>query len=195
METVTINKQTGEVINEGYVPDKAFDEENRSPYDSFVQVNLKEDCNKARLQLIKTNPSAYAVFDYLMTNADIYNAVICSVKVLEEALGYSERTIYRAVEVLREKKFIDIKKSGTANVYLLNKELVWKSRGKNYKYAEFGAKVIISESEQEKPVIKRKRMTVLTLKEDSQPRGKDSQQTEDDVWEDSLPDEGEPPEE
>lgn len=31
METVTINKQTGEVINEGYVPDKAFDEENRSP--------------------------------------------------------------------------------------------------------------------------------------------------------------------
>lgn len=97
--------------------------------------------------------------------------------------------------MLREKKFIDIKKSGTANVYLLNKELVWKSRGKNYKYAEFGAKVIISESEQEKPVIKRKRMTVLTLKEDSQPRGKDSQQTEDDVWEDSLPDEGEPPEE
>ena len=59
--------------------------------------------------------------------------------------------------------FIDVKKSSTTNVYLLNKQLVWKSWGKNYKYAEFDAKVIISESEQEKPT-KTQKMNVVEIK-------------------------------
>ena len=36
------------------------------------------------------------------------------------------------------------------NVYLINKSLYWNSWGSNYAYAEFGAKIIVSSSEQDK---------------------------------------------
>lgn len=139
-------------------------EEKDSPYDDFSQMNLNVDCGKARRQLIMTNPSAYAIFDFLMEKADRYNAVMCSGRVIQEALGLSEATVFRSINMLKEKKFISIKKSGKANVYLLNKQLVWKSWGKNFRYAEFGAKIILAESEQEKPT-KTKRMNVVEVKE------------------------------
>lgn len=48
---------------------------------------------------------------------------------------------------------------------MLFRSLVWKSWGKNYKYAEFGAKVLIAESEQEQePEIKVKKHTVVEIK-------------------------------
>ena len=135
-----------------------------SPFEEFSQINLNSDCGKARRKLIMTCPSAYAIFDFLMEKADKYNAVMCSVKVLQEALGLSEPTVYRAITNLVESGFIKIKKSGSSNVYLLNKQLVWKSWGNNYRYAEFGAKIILSESEQEKPT-KSRRMNVIEVKE------------------------------
>ncbi|MCH5204512.1 MAG: replication/maintenance protein RepL [Oscillospiraceae bacterium] len=136
--------------------------ERHSPYESFAQFNLDPVNGKARRKLMLECPSAFAIFDFLVEKADKYNAVICSPKVFEEALGLSQATVYRAVKVLQEKKFIDIKKSGTSNVYMLNKELVWKSWGTNYRYAEFGAKIILSESEQEK-IIKTRRMNVVEV--------------------------------
>lgn len=143
---------------------EARERERHSPYKDFCQTNLDSNCGKVRRQLIMNCPSAYAIYDFLVEKADRCNAVICSNRVLEEALGLSQATIYRAISILREKKFIDIKKSGSSNVYLLNKELVWKSWGTNFKYAEFGAKIVISEDEQEKPV-ETKRMNVVNTKE------------------------------
>ena len=87
-----------------------------------------------------------------------------STLVLEEALGYCRASISKAVKVLKDTGFIDIKKSSTTNIYLSTKQLAWKSWGKNYKYAEFDAKVIISESEQEKPT-KSRRMNVIEINE------------------------------
>lgn len=64
--------------------------------------------------------------------------------------------------------------------------------GSNHKnapyHADIKANVILSESEQEKP-IKARRMNVLTLKEDSQQKKKASQQTKEDsslIAEDSF---------
>ena len=82
-------------------------------------------------------------------------------------------------------KFVDVKKSGVTNVYLLNKTLVWKSWGTNYKYAKFADTVIISESEQEKPTITTK-VTTVSLKEDSQQRGKDRSLTEAEEYNESC---------
>ena len=81
-------------------------------------------------------------------------------------LGYSRQTLSTAVALLKEHKYIDVKKSGTSNVYLINKELYWKSWGKNHQYAEFGAKIIISETEQDetKKKIESKKMKSLNFK-------------------------------
>jgi Mn-dependent DtxR family transcriptional regulator len=80
---------------------------------------------------------------------DGYNAIVCSNKVIQDALSISRPTVTRAIKILKDYNFIKIAKTGTANVYYINSELVWKSWGTNHRYAEFGAKIIIAESEQE----------------------------------------------
>ena len=48
----------------------------------------------------------------------------------------------------------------------INKNIVWNSWGTNYKYAKFGANIILSESEQEQQTeIKTERVKQITIKE------------------------------
>ena len=118
-----------------------------SPYKEWAQLNL--EYTPELIQLAKISSRALELFLFFVKHMDNYNALICSYKVIESALGISTPTITRALKVLKNYGFIEIKKSGTNNIYLINKELVWKSWGSNYKYAEFGAKVIIADFEQE----------------------------------------------
>ena len=122
----------------------------KSPYRKWVQMNYEEDAYKADDWLVANSPAAYRIFKFLISNMDRYNAVICSYKVMQEKLGYSQATVKRAIKVLKDHKYVEIAKSGTSNVYMINKTLYWNSWGTNYAYAEFGAKIIISASEQEK---------------------------------------------
>ena len=69
---------------------------------------------------------------------------------MQEVFGYSRAAISEAIKLLKEHKFIEVKKTGTSNIYMINKQLYWNSWGTNYAYAEFGAKIIISASEQDK---------------------------------------------
>ena len=50
---------------------------------------------------------------------------------------------------MKDKGYIYILKSGSANVYTINPKIIWKSWGKNIKYCEFPANIIISKAEQE----------------------------------------------
>ena len=66
-------------------------------------------------------------------------------------------------------------KSGTTNIYMVNKELYWHSYGTNYARAEFGAKIIVSADEQEpaereKIKLKAKRYKAIELEGESQPQ-------------------------
>ena len=58
---------------------------------------------------------------------DQENALIVSQETLSEYFGISKRTIIRQLNVLKEKGFIEIIKSGTANVYLVNANIAWTS--------------------------------------------------------------------
>ena len=122
--------------------------EKHSPYKKFIQFN--DNMYKEEAWLMRKNPVAYQVLRFLTHNMDNYNALICSYKVLEEALSYSTATITRAIRLLKEHKYIEVAKSGTTNIYFINKNLYWKSYGTNYKFAEFGAKIIITSTEQDK---------------------------------------------
>ena len=125
-------------------------EKRKSPFTKWTQQNNDEEAQAARYWLMKQSSDAYCIMDFLASKMDNYNAVICSYRVMQEVFGYSQATIARAIKLLKEHKYIDVKKSGTSNIYMLNKHLYWNSWGTNYIYAEFDAKVIIAASEQDK---------------------------------------------
>jgi len=119
---------------------------------------------------MRESPPAYRLLRFIAQNMDNYNALMCSYKVFQESLGYGRATIARAVKLLKEKNFIRIAKSGTANIYLVNKQLYWHSYGTNYARAEFGAKIIVTADEQEPEDRKQiefdvKRQKILDVKE------------------------------
>ena len=107
----------------------------KSPFKNFVQVN--KDYYKAEDWLMAKSPIAYRIFKFLINGMDDYNAVICSYKVLQENFGVSQVTVARAIKILKEKQYIEVYKSGTSNVYAINKNIVWNSWGTNYDYAKF----------------------------------------------------------
>ena len=58
----------------------------------------------------------------------------------------------KLIILLKEHGFIGVYRSGSSNIYAVNKNLAWGSWGTNHKYAKFEAKIIISESEQSKDI-------------------------------------------
>ena len=156
METETTVTEKNAVARMAQIKDEQIAEiidhyeRRKSPYTKWTQLNNDEEAKEARYWLMKESSDAYCVLDFLASNMDKYNAVICSYKVLQEKLGYSQATVARAIKLLRQHHYIDIKKTGTSNIYMLNKKLYWNSWGTNYAYAEFGANIIISASEQDK---------------------------------------------
>lgn len=125
-----------------------IEREKKSPFNEFVQMN--KAAYKAEDWLMANSPIAYRIFRFLINNMDGFNAVVCSQAVLQETFNVSRQTISKAIKLLKDNKYINVYKSGTSNVYAINKNLVWNSYGTNFKFAKFGANIIISESEQEK---------------------------------------------
>ena len=165
--SVTYEERQRQLENQDKKEKEARERAKKSPFKNFVQVN--KDYYKAEDWLMSKSPIAYRIFKFLINGMDDYNAVICSYKVLQENFGVSQDTVRRAIKILKEKKYIDVYKSGTSNVYAINKNIVWNSWGTNYDYAKFGANIIISESEQEKSVqakIKAIKHKEITLEED-----------------------------
>lgn len=94
------------------------------------------------------SPPATKIFWFIVNKMDGYNALIASYKVFEEGLNMSNSTVTRGIKYLKELGLLHIKKTGSANVYLINPKVIWKSWGKNMQYCEFPAKVILAQSEQ-----------------------------------------------
>lgn len=117
-----------------------------SPFSNFYQFNREH--SKEMIWLAGNHPKAHQILLFLLDQMDNYNVVMCSYAVFQEALEMSKATVTRSIKVLKDHNFITIYRSGTANVYAVNKLLAWSSWGNNYKYAKFDAKIIIAESEQ-----------------------------------------------
>lgn len=120
----------------------------QSPYNEFAQFNIESTVNVNIMYDLAKYPAASQLFWFILKHMDGYNALIASYKVFEEALGMSTPTVARGIKTLKERGVLYIKKSGSANVYMLNPKMVWKSWGNNMKYCKFPANVILAESEQ-----------------------------------------------
>lgn len=165
--SMTFDERKKQLEDQENMEKREFEKAKKSPYERWFQVN--KDYYKAEDWLMAKSPIAYRIFKFLINSMDDYNAVICSQSVLQETFGVSRVTISRAIKILKDKKYIEIYKSGTSNVYAVNKNIVWNSWGNNYKYAKFGANIILSESEQEESIkakIKAINHKEVTLAED-----------------------------
>lgn len=136
----------------------------KSPFPRFYQVN--KDNSEYLRSCLKENPKALEVLFFIFDHMDKYNAVVCSYKVFQEALGMGQATVARSIKYLKDHGFLYVYKTGTSNVYVANKDLVWNSWGNNVEYCEFPANIILSASEQEERTkVRDKRITTVQVKE------------------------------
>lgn len=136
----------------------------KSPFSRFYQIN--RDNSEYLSSCLRENPKALELLFFIFDHMDKYNAVVCSYQVFQEALGISKATVQRCVKYLKDNGFVYVYKSGTSNVYVANKELVWNSWGTNYEYCEFPANIILSASEQEERTkVRDKRVQTVQVKE------------------------------
>lgn len=118
--------------------------------DNFVQLYI--DKLDLIMEMMGENPTATKVFTWLLKHMDKRNALVVSQGALAEGLGVTTRTIQYAIVYLREKKAVEIFKSGNTNIYAVNAQIAWKAEANGKKYALFDAAVYIADSEQDKPM-------------------------------------------
>lgn len=141
---------------------KEAEREKKCGYKKFYQVNLEH--SELLMWLSLHEPKARAILDFLLAHMDGYNALVCSYRVLQEALGISRTTAYEAIKVLTSNGIIYVAKTGNSTVFYINDDLAWKSWGKNRQYCEFPAKIILSASENKELTTKCKNHRAITTK-------------------------------
>ena len=99
--------------------------------------------------LVKASPLAAEILFFFMEKMGrTTNAVVCSYQTLQEVTGYSRPTVARAISKLKEDRWVDTVKVGSATAYCVNEKVVWQAARDQRRHAIFSATVIASESEQ-----------------------------------------------
>jgi len=97
-------------------------------------------------------PSALSVLLFLASRLNKgSNGVIISYKAMSSTMGISELTAKRAIKDLSEAKFIQVLKSGSANIYIVNSRVAWQG-ARGARFSNFNAEITLSEKEQTRPV-------------------------------------------
>lgn len=116
-----------------------------------------------RLQaLIKAEPQAARVYAFFAQEMGPDGTLCASRETLSEALDMGKRTVSRHVKTLENLGVIIILKIGTANVYCLNPDEVWKSFDNAKPYAAFNTRTLVGKTEN--PFVKRRLATLLNGK-------------------------------
>ena len=109
-------------------------------------VQLYEDNIDLIIEIANEHPTAIKVFLFLIKNMDEKNALVISQNALSESLNLHRNTIGNSISYLKEKKALDVFKSGNTNIYAVNSQLAWKSNVEGKRYAMVSAKVFITAS-------------------------------------------------
>ena len=97
--------------------------------------------------LTKRSGIATSILMFILEHMDYRNALVCSYKVFIEYFEVSSDTVRRSIRLLQYNGFIDILKSGSNNVYVINPEIAWCSWDNQKQYCQFDGKVLISRAE------------------------------------------------
>ena len=129
------------------IPDKA---DSRGDVQGWLQVEKRAHRQMAIFGA--KNGIALAVLHLLTGRLNRgTNAVIMSHEAIATQLGITSRTARDATKKLEAAKFVQVLKSGTSNVYVINSRVAWQGvRG--MRHASFNAELVVVEQEQAKPV-------------------------------------------
>jgi hypothetical protein len=135
---------------------------------NFVQFN--RGVMAQHRQLVLKNALAASILSFFIEKMGKNNTIVCSYQVLQEITGYSRPSVARALKVLKEDRWVQAIRIGSAHAYAVNSAAFWSSWGNGKKYSVFHATVIASESEQKEAIatmekIKLKHMPVLDINE------------------------------
>lgn len=124
--------------------------EMKIPPENYNFVQIQKGYMKQWRQLIKEKPLAAEIMFYFMeVMGRTTNAVICSYKTLEEVTGYSRPSVARAIRHLKDQRWVDSVKVGSATAYAVNEKIAWQAARNQRQYAMFSATVIANQAEQE----------------------------------------------
>lgn len=112
----------------------------------FVQVSRKY--LDALDTLAGKSMAARRLLTALVKTMDRQNAVMVSHESLAKLTGSSVATVKRAITVLREERWVEVLKLGTANVYRVNSAVFWRATATG-KWASFSAQVLVNFDEQD----------------------------------------------
>ena len=125
-------------------------EDARGNVQGWLQVEKK--AHRAMALFGAKNGTALAVLHLLTGRLNRgTNAVIMSHEAIASALGITSRTARDSTKKLEAAKFVQVLKSGTSNVYVINSRVAWQGvRG--MRHASFNAELVVVEQEQDRPV-------------------------------------------
>lgn len=117
--------------------------EESSPFTHFAQQNTETDV----LMSVAENPLAMKIYLLIVRKMNVKNALVASYQFFMEYFQTSRSSVKRAIRVLESSNVLQVKRRGGLTLYLLNPNIVWKSKGNLVKYCEFEGKIIFTEKE------------------------------------------------
>lgn len=122
---------------------KKNEEEKNSNFVMMYREHMKE-----MRWLMQQSGISASIFNFILEKMDYNNALICSNQVFIDYFNISRSTVARSIKLLYDNGFLDIVKSGTSNVYIVNQELAWTSYENQKEYCQFQGNILISALEQ-----------------------------------------------
>ena len=114
-------------------------------------VQTERAAHEAWASLIEKAPKAAQLMHILTARVGEHNAVVVSQKTLSALMKCSRRTVQRAVDVLVEDRWIEVRQigeNGTVNAHIINDRVAWSGKRDGIRYSLFSAAVIVSDEEQ-----------------------------------------------
>lgn len=114
-------------------------------------VQTERAAHEAWAELIQKAPKAAQLMHLLTARVGEHNAVVVSQQTLAELMKCSRRTVQRAVDVLANDNWIEVRQigpSGTVNAHIINDRVAWNGKREGMRHSLFSATVIVSSAEQ-----------------------------------------------
>ena len=116
---------------------------------NFLQLE-KRNIKEVR-RLIGQSPKASQLLMLLAEHMNKQNAIVMSMQTMMTMTKWSRPTVSGAIKLLRDEKWLQVIKIGTANAYIINNSVFWQS-SRDQKISCFSAQIVASAIEQDEEV-------------------------------------------